>query len=320
MGVPVASWTDAQKLGEAMKRSEKYMPASLAAQVDALVSPENLSIMAATIALWAGSHLFGVGEIVDVGLLLVGAFCIGWSIDDVMRDLWTFGTTAIRARSDDDLDRAGQAFARAVITAGITAVMAILLRRSAQEISVRGGSWVDAGRPKNPGLEPVGSDPQAGKLWRTPTVTGDPTIPVEEGKTSAFGDVRYSTQGTATQQQIARIHELGHSWLSPRFRVLRRFRARVGMSAYVRSALMQYLEEAIVETNAQLQTYGLSGLWRGITFPIRYGYVKLEVTPIGKAVVLEGVNLGTIAVGTQRFVVEFIQGKPAGEPGQRRRR
>jgi hypothetical protein len=61
------------------------MSADLARQVDVILSPENLGIMAATIAIWAGSHFFGVGEVVDVGLLLVGAFLIGWSIEDVAR-------------------------------------------------------------------------------------------------------------------------------------------------------------------------------------------------------------------------------------------
>src|SRR5215471_3991715 len=101
------------------------MPGSLAYQLEALLTPLNLSIMAGTLALWAGSHFFGVGEIVDVGLLLVGAFTIGWSMEDVLRNLVDFGQGAIRATSEDDLDRAAQAFARAIVTAGITAVMAL---------------------------------------------------------------------------------------------------------------------------------------------------------------------------------------------------
>ena len=307
---PVASWTDSEKLEAAIRRSTKYLPASLGHQVESLLTPENLAIMSGTIAVWAGSHLFGVGEAVDVGLLLVGAFCIGWSIEDVMRELWAFGTTAIHARSDEDLDQAGRAFASAIVTAGVTAVMALLLRRSAKEISVRGPSWVDAARPQKPGLVGVGTDPRPGELWSKPTATGDPAMAAETGSTTAFGDVTYSTAGTAAQQEVARIHELGHSLLAPRFRPLRTFRARVAMSGYVRSALLKYLEEALVETVAQLRVNGVSAFVDGITFPVRHGYMKFKTIPIGTAAASEGANIGTIAVGGQRFSVLFISEPP----------
>ena len=46
----------------------------------------------------SGSHFFGVGDIVDVALLLVGALTIGWSIGSVLQDLVDFAQTAIYAR------------------------------------------------------------------------------------------------------------------------------------------------------------------------------------------------------------------------------
>ncbi len=98
MSPPVSVWSSADKVQAAIVRSKRYMPAALAVQVDTLLSPENLAIMTGTIVIWAGSHFFGVGEVVDVGLLLVGAFFIGWSIESVARDLIDFGTTAVRAQ------------------------------------------------------------------------------------------------------------------------------------------------------------------------------------------------------------------------------
>ena len=59
-----------EKLIAAMERSKRYMPATFGAQIDALLSPVNIGIVVGTLTLWAGSHFFGVGEIVDVALLL----------------------------------------------------------------------------------------------------------------------------------------------------------------------------------------------------------------------------------------------------------
>jgi hypothetical protein len=93
------------------------------------------------------SHFFGVGEIVDVLLLIVGAFTIGWSITDVAEDLYNFADLTINAKGEADLDRAAQAFSHAVVLAGITVIMAILLRKSVKEIQVARGAtlWMRCG-------------------------------------------------------------------------------------------------------------------------------------------------------------------------------
>src|SRR3954453_19513047 len=102
----VSRWPVTEKIAEAIRRSSAHMPNSVAVQLQAFLEPDTLAIIAGTLAIWAGSHFFGVGEVVDVGLLLVGAFMIGWSINDVVRDLVDFGTTAYGSGSEADLDRA----------------------------------------------------------------------------------------------------------------------------------------------------------------------------------------------------------------------
>src|SRR4051794_7482418 len=102
---------------------------------------------------------------------------------DVVANLVTFGVKTIGARTEQDLDEAARAFASAVITGGITAVMAILLHRSAKQIqAVRGPNILDAARPRDPGLLKPPPDTQPGQLWRKPTVTGDPAMPPGEGR------------------------------------------------------------------------------------------------------------------------------------------
>lgn len=299
------SWSSQQRITEAIVRSKEFMPANVARQIETLLTPEALGILAATLAIWAGSHFFGVGEIVDVGLLLVGAFFVGWSITGVAEKLITFGKKSINARRDEDIDAAARAFADAVVTAGLTAVMALLLRRSATHLqATRGASVSQVIRPRSLGLAQVGTDSQAGRLWRRPSVTGDASMPAGEGATNAFGDVTYSTAGASTEAQVARVHELVHSFLSPRLGVLRTFRARLAMSGYMRSAILQYFEEGLAESVAQLAAHGIVGLLRGIRFPIANGYVTLQ------QLASEGAEIGTILVGTQRFSVQVVVTSP----------
>lgn len=295
------SWSNSQRVTEALTRSKKFMPANLSHQVDALLTPEALGILVATLVIWAGAHFFGVGEIVDVGLLLVGAAFVGWSITEVAENLLTFGTKTIIARRDEDIDLAASAFAAAAVTAGMTAVMALLLRRSATQLQAsRGTSVSQVIRPRSPGLEQVEADSQAGRFWRRSSVTGDASLPAGEGITNDFGDVTYSTAGTATDVQQARVHELVHSFLSPRLRLFRTFRVRLAMSGYERSAILKFLEEALAESVARLAAHNVIGLIKIIRFPIAEGYVTLQ------ELVSEGAEIGTIVVGTQRFSVRFV--------------
>jgi hypothetical protein len=144
-----------------------------------------------------------------------------------------------------------------------------------------------------------GPDPQADSLWRKATLKGNPDLPDGAGRTNPFGDVEYSTQGSATDQQLARIHEMVHSIRTPRLRVFRTFRVRMQTSAIWRSAFLTALWEAVAETIAQLRVNGASGLLTGIRFPVANGYVTVA------ELVREGAAIGTIVVGSQQFSVHF---------------
>ena len=171
--------------------------------------------------------------------------------------------------------------------------------------------------PPHPG--PAAGDPEGkGRWFNKPTVTGDPTLPKGWGRTDKFGNIRYSTQGTIKDQQLALMHEKVHSILSPKLIVLLNFRADVGMTAYLRSSLLKYLEEAMAETYAQLKVNGISGLPTGITFPVKEGYVKLwSLAPVPKTpplpLAVEGA-IGTVAVGGYTYAVYVVATKPITPP------
>lgn len=139
-------------------------------------------------------------------------------------------------------------------------------------------------------------------------VPGTPRLAAGQGATTAFGDVEYSTAGTATDQQLVRLHELVHSFLSPQLSVFRTFRARLAISAYSHSAIMRYLKKMLAETFAQLRVNGVQSLLTGIRFPVVNGYMTLQ------QLACEGAEIGRITLGTQQFSVQFVAGPPAGNP------
>jgi hypothetical protein len=55
-----------EKLAEAMRRSLPYLPAEARGIVLQMLQPASLALIAGTLAVWAGSHFFGVGEIADL--------------------------------------------------------------------------------------------------------------------------------------------------------------------------------------------------------------------------------------------------------------
>jgi hypothetical protein len=311
---PVSTWSTEDKIAETIRRSKPYLGPVLGQQVDVLLSPLNLSIMAGTLAIWAGSHFFGVGEIVDVALLLVGAFMLGPAIVDVAEKLIEFGK-CINAQTSEELDVCAKAFAEAAVKGGITVIMAILLRRGAKGLEaarapgVTNPSWLEVATPKRPfGLPKVGLDPQPGTWWSRIPAVADASLPAGEGSTSAFGEITYSAQGPASEQELVLLHETVHRFFSPRLGILRTFRARLNIAAYSQSAILQYLEEAMAETYAQLRVNGFRGILTGIRFPVANNYVTIS------ELAAEGQAIGTIVVGSQRFTVSIQVSPPSVHP------
>jgi hypothetical protein len=282
--------TATDKIGEALRRSLPLLPADARAEVEKLLEPATLAILAGTIAVWAGSHFFGIGEIVDVILLAVGAAFLGMAAWEAAKELISFAMDALNARTSADLDRAAGHFARAVSIIGINAVLAVLVHRGARAVRAR------PSKTAKPGLIDIGPPPPKGKV----TIVSDPTLPPGEGATSAYGNIRVSSRGSPTDQALVLYHELVHSFLSPKLTPLRQFRASLRMSAYKRSALMRYLEEALAETYAQLRVNGISGLPTGIRFPVANGYITIS------QIYAEGAAIGTIVIGTMSFNVIFV--------------
>ncbi len=295
----VARMSSYDKVGEAIRRSLPHLPATARGAVEALLEPRTLGIIAGTLVVWAGSHFFGVGEIVDIILLGVGVITLGFSVFEGAGALYDFATTAVDARTDADLEAAGRHFARAVTILGISVIQAVLLRGQARAVRARGVPTIH-------GRVPVGAPPPPG----TRPITRPPIIPGGSlGDTTAYGIIRVARNQSMLEQRLTLLHELVHRFFSPRTGPLLRLRAELRISAYSRSALLQYLEEALAEGYAQLRINGLASAIEALRFPINGGYVTVS------QLMAEGMAIGTITLGGTLFHVSISQGPlPPEEP------
>jgi len=122
----VVTWPLDKKFGEVLTRTAPLLPGDLQKEFLVLISPESLAMIAGTLVLLAASHAFGVGEIIDIALLITGAFFLGRQIVDVAGDVNDFLVITCNAETNEDLDRAAHHLSRVVAVIGVAAFVALL--------------------------------------------------------------------------------------------------------------------------------------------------------------------------------------------------
>jgi hypothetical protein len=123
-----------EKLCRAFVRALKGLPEATAVQAQALLTPENLTLMAATTAIWLGSQGIPlVGQVVDAALLSLGVILLAAQASDVAHALWSYANRAIAARVAADLDAAASHLSRALATVGINVVAFVLMKKAGME-------------------------------------------------------------------------------------------------------------------------------------------------------------------------------------------
>lgn len=140
------------------------------------------------------------------------------------------------------------------------------------------------------------------RLFAQTTTIRDPSLRPGEGATDKYGNVRVSPHGTPSEQKLALYHEQVHSALSPKLNFLREFRANVATTAYQKSELLRYLEEALAETVAQLRVNGVKGALDGLKFPVKNGYVTVG----GVAKEAGWVLVGTVTIAGTVYTIGLV--------------
>ena len=276
------------KIAEAMRLSLPLLPDDARTTVLQLLQPASLILISSTIAIWAGSHFFGVGEIVDVVLAAVGVIALGFSVFDGAKALYDFAVTALGAHSQRDLQMAANYFAQGVTILGISTVQAILMHGQGRVVMAR----------VKPRIYPriqVHAPPPSGNVLRLSRPASLPEGVA--GLTYEYGSIEISRDQSLTEQRLTLLHELVHRYFVPRTGPWRKLRAELRLSAYARSALMKYLEEALAEGYAQLRVNGFAAGLRALRFPLVGGYVTVA------QLAAEGLALGTLSLGGGLFYV-----------------
>jgi hypothetical protein len=295
------SYTD--KLSEALNRSLPLMPAHAAHEVRQLMTPAAVSVMAVTTAAWAVSHFFGVGEVADLILIIVGAVMLGATAAEIAKELGEFAKKSLGAESESDLDEAAQHFANAVAKGGVNLISTLLLRRFARrETRPFGENFRQPWTPRTG--QPLSTTP--GKwFYRAKFVRDAPGVQKSarvRGSTSSEGDIYVSNRpqdyrGSSKPMALERLktfrHEKLHSFLTPKLQLLRNLRVQLRDGAYQKSHILRYLEEALAEAYGRFGTVG--EMPRAIGFPLKHGYTTLAQMGEEAAGTMEGaVNVGGV--------------------------
>ena len=304
---PVPTLKLEERLDQALDRALPRLAPDARAQLEAVISPASLGMMAGVLVTWVTSHAIGLGEIIDIILLVVGALSIGLAVFSGVDHLYEFAALVYRAHSEGDLDRAADHLAQAVAILGVQAALAVLFRGARAPRTGQGGRLnVGPPPPRTPGFR-----------YTPPRIIEDPALPAGEGGTSFWGEIQVSSQGSATDRAVVRLHERVHQFLVPKIYVLRNYRVGNRAGSYVRSSLWRYIEEALAETIAQVGVQGLHQAFRGLRFPVANGYMYLTRTggynPLfgGRGLLREaGALLYTGTVSGVVFELRFENGAP----------
>ena len=287
-----------------VRRAATMLPGEVGEQLLQLIEPKSLLICSAVVTVWAVAQFFGVGEVADVVLLVVGYAALGGVAISAARELVEFAVGTYRAKTDADIDDAARHLTRAVSLLTVQTVLAILLRKPSA--TFKDQYLADPGDPDPIPYSAFRNLPSNRPWGYKPSIRGDATLPEGVGGTSPVtGDFRYSTAGSAESQALARLHERVHQVLTPKVNILRRLRGFIRAQGYNRSYILRYLEEALAETVAQVGVKGwqVKNVVEGLRFPVERGYLAVG----DRSQEARGLLLGPITVGGMTFNVWYSQ-------------
>jgi hypothetical protein len=154
----LATMTAGERLLEAMRRAVPLLPAEMRDEFLELLAPANLALTGGVLALWAGAHAFGVGEAVDVVLLVAGGLFLGASVFRAAGELARFVRVGAGATSESEADEAARHLARFVSIVGAATCVAVVMKAAGKAAPRRLSGLVE---------EPGGgtSIPKGDKFW-----------------------------------------------------------------------------------------------------------------------------------------------------------
>ncbi|MGK3126860.1 hypothetical protein ACCY16_22360 [Candidatus Pantoea formicae] len=287
-----------------LSKAAALLPLESGQQILAMMTPQAMATMAAIVVAWASAHFFGIGEIADVILLIVGWVAVGGVALEAGKKLYDFAIQTNNARNEADLDVAAKNLADAITLIGVDAVLAILIKKKPGDtfkIPFRGKSMPRYSRDIGKRM----SLPRNGGWRYTPKIKITKHKDVIQGATKPWGDAvvgRNYYPGAMSKEEAhmkmltTLYHEQVHIFIAPKFYLLRELRVFMRQSAYNKSFILRYLEEAFAETIGLLRARGMHREYivEGFKFPLGNNY---EITFSYLRNEAAGILLGPVVVG-----------------------
>ena len=103
--------------------------------------------MVGVFAAYVAAHATGIGQAMDIGMLIAGGIFFGLDAFAIFKDIAGFAG-AVNATTEEELDQAGEHLASAIAKIGVDAVMTLLTKKVADKIADTGKTSVDLDAPK----------------------------------------------------------------------------------------------------------------------------------------------------------------------------
>ena len=156
---PVITWTAEHKIVAMLKAVPEHLVGAAREQFEAFLTPENLAIMAATMAVLGGIQAIpGADAVVDTLMVGLAWYQFGWAGVVACKELIEAFIMAIRAKSRTDIKAAATLAATAVLALGVTVLLYKIVART-RDGEPNTGDAADVPPPKREPKSPSKSGP-----------------------------------------------------------------------------------------------------------------------------------------------------------------
>ncbi|PWR23304.1 hypothetical protein DKG75_01675 [Zavarzinia compransoris] len=197
-----------------LERVPDYLPVALRREFLALFTPEIIAITAGILAVWALSHLVGVGFLVDGALVLAAFAMVGMAFVDVVERLMKAIRLTVNAKKPADLLTASQLLADLVAEFGVEVFSALVTRGLAKKKVGRKAASEGGPPPPRPRMEPAPARPSEPPKAPPPSAVRRKSldyIPTSKIKIEAEEGRVVTILGSYTRDMKYIIKELGLS-------------------------------------------------------------------------------------------------------------
>ncbi|MBO3746862.1 hypothetical protein J5X84_12355 [Streptosporangiaceae bacterium NEAU-GS5] len=133
-GLNVAAMSAVDKLGTAIRWSERYAKEEVEGKLAELITPQSLGMIVGLTILFALLEM-GTGGAAGGVMLVLSALLAGPEVITIASDIGAFLSTAVGAKDEPDLDLAARYFAKVAAAIGIDVLSAILLHKVTKPVT-----------------------------------------------------------------------------------------------------------------------------------------------------------------------------------------